>query len=263
MSKKIILMTIPGIGSHNAGYSKDLIDDLHQFSKDTPLENNFTFIESLPFNVTEVDQNQHTLFSRLSASNKLGGMLSLRKFALEAFGDAVTFERNAGKHDSNYQKIHRYIREKVRDVNDLHAQHPNSKIVIVAASMGVHILYTYILDADNQQGIFKNEPATEQENLRNLNYLFSIGCNIPLFISGKNESEIRVFDKRNEHFIWDNYYDKDDVMGWPLSDINTAFKNLVNDIEINTGQYIGSHIRYWKDKNFTKPFVQALIQLIK
>lgn len=263
MSKKIILLAIPGIGSHSAGYSNELHEAIRRYSKNSPLENSYSFIESLPFSATDVDQNQNALFTRLNTANKLGGMLSLRKFVMDAFGDGVTFEREPNGRNSNYKKIHRYLRDKVREVNALLNQNNGAKIVIVAASMGVHVLSTYIWDADNNLGIFKNEPATDRENLRNLDYLFSLGCNIPLFISGKNESEIQPIEKRNDRFVWDNYYDEDDVLGWPLADINSAYGELVNDIEINTGQYVGSHVRYWKDKNFSKPLVQKLIELIE
>nr|MBC8147060.1 hypothetical protein [Bacteroidota bacterium] len=37
--------------------------------------------------------------------------------------------------------------------------------------LGVHLLSTYIWDADNNLGIFKNEHANTSNNLRNLSYL--------------------------------------------------------------------------------------------
>lgn len=262
MSYKVIILAIPGIGTHQAGFAKDFRNDIKRFAKGSILENNYNIIEAIPFAQTGVDLNQEAIFSRLNTDNKLGGILSLRKFVIEAFGDGVTFERNASSSNSVYRKVHNNIKEKIKEVNNLKDLNPDAKIVIVAASMGVHLLSTYIWDADNSKGIFENQIATEKENLKNLDYLFSIGCNIPLFVSGMAESEIKPFAKRNNNFKWDNYYDRDDVLGWPLADINNEYNELVNDIEINTGQYIGSHVRYWKDNDFTKPFVKSLISLI-
>lgn len=129
--------------------------------------------------------------------------------------------------------------------------------------LGVHLLSTYIWDADNNLGIFKNEHANTSNNLRNLSYLASIGCNIPLFVSGLPESKIIAIDKRNNEFSWDNYYDRDDVLGWPLKQLSKLYNNLVNDYEINTGQYVGSHVKYWDDNNFTKPLSEKLISIFE
>ncbi|MDA3882989.1 MAG: hypothetical protein PF481_06870 [Bacteroidales bacterium] len=257
----IYILTIPGIGTKQAGYSKGLEKEIKKFSKGTLLENNFTIVETRPFNVTEIDEHQTELFNRLDTSNKLGGILSLRKFVVEAFGDAVTFERNPEADDSPYKKVHRHIRDKVEEEHNLMIQDKNAKLVIVAASMGVQVLSTYIWDADNGKGIFKNSPATPKNNLRSLNYFVSIGCNLPLFVSGLPESKIVAFDKRNENFIWQNYYDKDDVLGWPLKQLSPSY-NMVEDFQINTGLYAGAHVRYWEDNDFTKPFVKKMIELL-
>ena len=261
MNKKIIILTIPGIGTKKAGYSKGFQNDLMKFSRGTSLENNFRVIESRPFSVTEIDANQEDLFKRLDAVNRLGGIFSLRKFVLEAFGDGVTFERNSIEPDSPYQKIHRYLRERIEKVNQLMKEHDNAKLVIVANSMGGHLLATYIWDADNTRGIFEEASATASNNLKNLLYLATIGCNIPLFVSGLRESQIEAFDKRNNKFTWDNYYDKDDVLGWPLKQLSNSYGNLVTDYEINTGPYVGSHVKYWDDNDFTKPFTKKLLGL--
>jgi hypothetical protein len=256
-----LILTIPGIGTKNPGYSVSFEKDLTKFSKNTSLQNNFKVIECRPFSVTEIDDNQEDLFRRLEADNKLGGMMSLRKFVMEAFGDGVTFERNTTDPDSPYQKIHRYLKAQIEEINALISKYDDAKFVILAGSVGSQLLSTYIWDADNNIGIFEKEYADSKNNLRNLSYLVTIGCNIPLFVSGFRESQIIAFDKRNFEFEWDNYYDKDDVLGWPLKQLSESYNNLVTDYEINTGAYVGSHLKYWDDNDFTKPFTKKLIEL--
>ena len=56
------------------------------------------------------------------------------------------------------------------------------------------------------------------------------------------------------------FYDKDDVLGWPLADLSARYANLVTDIEINAGGgFWGwltsswnplSHNQYWQDSQF-------------
>ncbi|MCF8371965.1 MAG: hypothetical protein K9H64_10105 [Bacteroidales bacterium] len=261
MNNQIIVLTIPGIGTKKPGYSEKLENDVRKFAKKTSLKDNFRIIESRPFSVTEIDDNQDDTFRRLDATNNLGGILSPRKFVMEAFGDGVTFERNASDPDGPYQKIHRYLKEKIEEVNQIMLAYDKAILVIVAASMGAHLLSTYIWDADHNRGIFEAAPSTEKNNLRNLWYLATIGCNIPLFISGLQESQVIAFDKRNVDFTWDNFYDKDDVLGWPLRQLSPSYNTLVTDYQINTGLYVGAHVRYWKDNDFTKPFTGKLVEL--
>jgi hypothetical protein len=263
MNKQIIVLTIPGIGTKKPGYSEELENDIIKFSKNTSLAGNFRIIESIPFGATEIDLNQKDLFQRLDAANNLGGVLSLRKFVMQAFGDGVTFERNASDPDGPYHRVHRFLRSKIEEVNQIMLAYDKAILVVAAASMGAHLLSTYIWDADHNRGIFEGSPSTDKNNLRNLRHLATADCNIPLFISGLNESQVKAFDRRNQDFTWDNYYDKDDVLGWPLRQLSPSFDAMVVDHEINTGLYVGAHVRYWKDPDFTKPFAKKLVELFE
>ncbi len=73
MDKKIVILTIPGIGTKQTGYSNDFEKDIRRFTKNE-VSKNLRFIESRPFSVTDVDQNQDALFRRLESQNKLGGI---------------------------------------------------------------------------------------------------------------------------------------------------------------------------------------------
>ncbi|MDH5476400.1 MAG: hypothetical protein OEX22_11960, partial [Cyclobacteriaceae bacterium] len=95
MSKKIVILVLPGIGTKEKEFSKAFQADVHKFSKGTPLANNTIVVEGLPFKESQVDKNQSALFDRIDKISKLGGPLSPRKFVLAAFGDGVTFERDS------------------------------------------------------------------------------------------------------------------------------------------------------------------------
>ncbi len=259
--KKMIVLTIPGIGTKQKNFSKPLEEAIRRYAADSEMINNFHLIELLPFKESLIDLHQQQLYDRISAHNDLGGVFSLRKFVTQVFGDALTFERDAMLLDSPYKIIHRYLRDEFKHVTEIMDNHPGSRLAIVTGSLAAHILSTYIWDADHNIGIFHEHHADRTENLRNLDYMASIGCNIPLFVSGIEESKILAFDKRSLNFEWDNFYDKDDVLGWPLKQLSPSYEMMVNDFEINTGMNIGSHIRYWNDDDFTKPFSRKLIEL--
>ena len=96
---------------------------------------------------------------------------------------------------------------------------------------------------------------------KNLDYLVNISCNILLFASGLAETQIKSINKRNDHFIWYNYYDRDDFLSWPLKQLSASYYAQVTDYEINTGLYVGHHEKYWDDNDFTKPLAQKLNEL--
>ena len=260
--KKLIVVAIPGIGSKQRNFSKPLEARIRQEAEHSGILDYFQLIELLPFKESDIDFNQKSLYDRMEAADDLSGILSLRKFVMYGFGDALTFERDRDCKDSPYKIVHRYLRDEFRRINLMLDEHPGSRLVIVAGSLGAHVLSTYIWDADHNLGIFEEHHAERTENLRNLDYLATIGCNIPLFVSGYESSQIFAFDKRNIHFEWDNFYDRDDILGWPLKPLSPSYDLLVNDIEVNTGLYIGSHIRYWDDSDFTRPFTKKLIELM-
>jgi hypothetical protein len=63
---------------------------------------------------------------------------------------------------------------------------------------------------------------------------------------------------------WWNYYDKDDVLGYPLKPISPSYDAVVDeDIEINVGGFATSftpksHTEYWTDNDFTEPVAKFL-----
>ena len=63
---------------------------------------------------------------------------------------------------------------------------------------------------------------------------------------------------------WENYYDKDDIIAYPLKGINEAYNKVVDgDHEINVGGATTSwnpacHNGYWEDKDFFKPVAKYL-----
>lgn len=92
--------------------------------------------------------------------------------------------------------------------------------------------------------------------MKMLQCLYTTGCNIPIFVSG--HKEIVAIDRPVPTFQWYNFFDEDDVLGWPLEPLSESYKNLVQDISINAGDGVistlvkswnpFSHNQYWTDK---------------
>ena len=106
-----------------------------------------------------------------------------------------------------------------------------------------------------------------------LSTLITTGCNIPIFVAAHAQELIIPFNKPNAGFSWLNYYDKDDVLGWPLADLSEPYAALVSDIEVNvTGGFWGwlaaswnplSHNLYWQDKQIQQAICGQLANIAK
>lgn len=131
------------------------------------------------------------------------------------------------------------------------------------------MISNYLWDAEKNKNIFGplsdgGRPATDWLRLKTLRRLFTTGCNIPLFIAGLDERE--SFAKPNAEFQWDNYYDADDVLGWPLRQLGPSF-DMVDDHDINVGGIFTSwnplsHRDYWSDRDVIRPLADALMSLL-
>ena len=104
--------------------------------------------------------------------------------------------------------------------------------------------------------------------------MITFGCNIPLFTF--SQQHLTPFDFPGEALTeadqarakWLNYFDPDDVLGYPLKPINDAFDRVVTaDIEINVGGFAvswnpASHTAYWTDNDFTEPVAEFLSEFL-
>ena len=95
----------------------------------------------------------------------------------------------------------------------------------------------------------------------------TIDCNIPIFVAGLPRNQIKPIKKPNNNFVWENYYDEDDPLGWPLEQLSDGYKALVKDHEINAGGILTSwnpfsHGQYWGDSDVIDPLSDHLKLLL-
>lgn len=165
----------------------------------------------------------------------------LRRLALLILGDAVTYEHRAYQSPSAYEAIHREIRDKLDRLTA--TLEPDAPIVIIAQSMGGHVVSNFIYDLERTRG------PGDTALLERVRMLITTGCNIPIFVSGMQV--IRPFTKPNPAFRWINLYSPCDVLGYPLKTLcrggTRPYAAIVtNDIPVFLGLTPLSHGRYWK-----------------
>jgi len=81
-----------------------------------------------------------------------------------------------------------------------------------------------------QQLSDKDKPENSFESMQNLAGIITFGCNIPLFTFAYNHVKPIEFPPSNldsklkQKAKWINYYDSDDILGYPLKPINAEYR---------------------------------------
>lgn len=154
---------------------------------------------------------------------------------------------------------------------------PKGQIVILAHSLRDHITSNYIYD--QQSYLVRKKVGMHSSNLQNMTTvsgLITFGCNIPVFVFSYSEEDVIPIGypgsnlPANKKFKtwWYNFYDKDDILGFPMADTSRAYGALAKstglvDDSINACGFFDawnplSHNAYWRDNELTDPIVHFI-----
>ena len=220
----------------------------------------------------------------------------IRRFIISGFSDATAF---AGFNGSGTRQQYTDVQQRIYDaLNDVYNVCGEVPIVIISQSLGCQIMSSYLWDAQlywrntnfggnfviDSRSIWKNHQSTNYDSflcLHSLKTWFTTGCNIPIFVSGFND--VRAVHNRQHgyNFNWFNYFDYDDILGYPLAPLRVLFDptnstghgqsyaNAVTDIQVNANDGIWgtitsswnpmSHTQYWSDDTV----LEALTSTVK
>jgi hypothetical protein len=261
---KVAIITVHGMGNTPTHYANDLKNRLQAAlaSEWEQISFQSVYYQKL------LQHNQDRVFQAMK--RHLAGK-ELREFLLYGFSDAASLESSRDSARGAYVQAQLQVVEALRNAYaDLGGQ--PGKVVIVAQSLGGQVLSNYIWDAQHpgRSGIWRNIAdyvTVDAEELaflklESLYRLFTTGCNIPIFVAGYGD--IMPIAAPNPAFRWFNFYDADDILGWPLQPLSPAYEALVEDVPSNVGRgIIGwltswnplSHGNYWDDRGILDALV--------
>ena len=269
MAKKIAVIAIHGMGDTDRNYAGPLRKNLKSML--TAAQWAKIHFDSIYYQDILQD-NQRKLFER--SKSQLDGMF-LRKFLLYGISDAAGLEYSrtipGGVYDISQQRIFDVMGKAFQALGEQLAP-----VVMVAQSLGGQVISNYIWDAHKESvlwGVWRHQHAglppddKKFRRFETLRTLFTTGCNIPLFVGGLPRRKIKPIAKPNDEFEWKNYFDEDDVLGWPLQPLSKKYGELVEDVAINAGGFFTSwnplsHTGYWTDKDFLRPLTAHLKALL-
>ncbi len=271
MAKKIAFLTLHGMGTTKRDYYEELRDDLIPLVGKDTWKNDIHFGHVYYQNILQDPQIEY--FKRVK--DKVDSR-KLRKFLLYGFSDAGGLEYSRTIPGSAYEKIQKRIFDALGRAFDA-LESPQAPVVFIAQSLGCQVLSNYIWDATRRlrpdYGVWRHshdelsDEDIDFRRLRTLRVLLTTGCNIPIFIGGLPRAQRIPIDPPNGSFVWENYYDEDDSLGWPLQALSDPYDTLVTDLDVNVGNIFTSwnplsHTRYWTDSDVQKPLAEHLRSLL-
>ncbi len=271
MAKKIAFLTLHGMGTTDEDYYEELRDDLIPLVGEDAWRNDLHFDHVYYQDILQGPQNEY--FERVR--NKVDSR-KLRKFLLDGFSDAGGLAYSRTIPDGAYEQTQKRIFDALGRAFDA-LESPQAPVVFIAQSLGGQVLSNYIWDAlrdpspnfgvwQHGHGEFSDQDL-DFRRLRTLRVLVTTGCNIPIFIGGLPRAQRTPINRPNDSFVWENYYDEDDPLGWPLQALSDGYNALVRDIEVNVGNIFMSwnplsHSGYWTDDDVQMPLADHLTSLL-
>lgn len=251
------VLIIHGIGNQQPNYARSFISSLQNRIKEKGAN-----IDSVEFTAVHwqpiFSKNQEELIT-YSKQKGLGWSV-FRNIFIEILSDASSYH-------ASYNILHRAIYGGLCDLEKKLIS-KTSPIIIIAHSQGAAIVSDYIYDRINNKNTdIINNDTNQFHHLKSLDRLITLGANIPLFRMGY--AKPTSFIKPNENFIWENYYNKSDILGFPLHDFYEAPENKVKiiDTQIRVGSYLTkwnpfSHVGYWNNKFIIDKISVRLTELL-
>lgn len=261
---KVGIAVIHGMGSQKKGFERPMVEELtNRLAKLGVGQSDVAWEPIYWANVTEPRQMEY--FKDADRDGDLDWK-KLRKFVLTALGDASGYRKTGDTKNDIYDAIHAIVGQALAQLSK-QVSSPNAPLIWIAHNLGGHIMSNYIYDTQKSVTAGKLKNKSKFERLETLRGILTFGCNIPLFTFAYRKSEVKPI-KLPRGAVWDNYYDPDDVLGYPLKPISAAYNKTVrSDFSINSGGIATSwtplsHNGYWTDNDFTKPAAQFIADIV-
>ena len=187
----------------------------------------------------------------------------LRKFLITNITDLINYGGKPNTPLQAYNDTHEKVHNAIVTLKDELPE--GAPLIIVASSMGTEIINNYIWDRQNADAQ-DSFGASSFERFETLVGLFTMGNNIPIFSSANKLDDLAPIKfpisnlkaELREYAKWENYYDKNDPLGYPIKFINERYaKANVTDIQIGVGNILSywnilSHFGYWTSRKLQK-----------
>src|SRR5699024_4441895 len=274
MYQKIAVAIIHGMGNQQEGYSKKTVSKIKKsFAKRMGyfVENpgDQLVIESILW-APIFEPKETELYDNTVGKNQLH-LKKARRFIISYLGDAIAYQP-VETVMQNYERVHDKIG---RDLHEL-SQRVGAKapLCVISHSLGAIIASNYFYDL--QYKLQKIDCVVNRlsplERGDTLTLFYTLGTTLPLWSLRYDDftRPIHIPSSKlqdyypNLHGEWINFYNRNDVLGFPLKTVNQSYATAVTeDREVKVGNLFTkwnplSHRDYLTDKLVIDPVVEGL-----
>ena len=255
MYKKLAVAIIHGIGEQTEEFAEKTIELINKkFSKQLGdiVEDPSSYMIIKPIVWSEVfAERERNLYKETVLDNQLRYQ-DLRKFVIQYVGDVIAYQpvETAGH---NYERVHEELSESLTILSDKAGG--DAPLCVIAHSLGAVIASNYFYDLQKKKDISGPSPLEKGDTLT---LFYTLGTTLPLWSLRYHNFNrpINIPSKALRNYYpslrgeWINFYDKDDVLGYPLKDVHENYNAAVDeDRQVNAGGLLTSwnplsHIRY-------------------
>lgn len=285
---QIAVAFIHGVGKQRKDFAAEMMGKLHErideLLPDGVPKAAEIFIFKPIYWAPVLQDRENILWDKLKNGSGLDFM-KLRQFMIDFAADGIAYQPSP-KDRQIYEEVHQVVASALKE---LAATGDSTPLCVIAHSLGTVIISNYFYDlhqeyhagaqnhlAEKVKNVIGNDP-TALEKGQTLASLYTMGSPIaiwslryqdfgtPIQVPAPQFSEC-YSDNKGE---WLNFYDEDDIIGYPLKVLNDAYQAAVTrDIPVNVGSILTSwnpacHMEYWTDNNVIQPIAESLVNLWK
>jgi hypothetical protein len=282
VSSRVAVAIVHGVGVQGSDFAEPMIDDLTgRFASELGVSRSEALgelaIEAVHW-APVLQDAQTKLWRNVSARGDLD-FVDLRRFMVDFAGDAIAYQptpRSREVYDAVHAVLARSLRALARSAG------PDAPLCVIAHSLGTIIASNYFYDLSQSRrpgmvskAVREVKKSTPLENGETLALLYTMGSPIAIWSLRYEDFGMPIHvpsPKLETHHPglvgeWVNFYDADDVIGYPLGALNDAYaRSIEGDVAVNVGGPLTSwsplsHGGYWTDADVTKPIARSLARL--
>ncbi|WP_020007694.1 hypothetical protein [Salinicoccus albus] len=257
MVQKIAVAILHGAGTPEENFAEEMIEKISEgFGQQVNKEN----IVFQPIFWSEIfESGQEKLWEKVQTGGDLNYEF-LRRFVVEFLADTVAYQPAPALNGQNYDKVHALLSQNLSLLREKAG--PHAPLCVISESLGSVVATNYFYDLQKKQrNIGKRTERyiedTPLEKGETLNLFYTLGSPLALWSLRFNNfgEPINVpAPSVHQHYPnlggeWLNFYDKNDILAYPLKELNSNYQKAVTkDIEVNAGGLLTS----WNPFSHTK-----------
>ena len=270
--EKLGILVIRGSGGTGFARLKKFINKLNHLLSRKGIHTNQIVYEYIDW-YEPLQTQQELLLERMNANPEFKlKSKSIRKLLLANIADLINYGGKPNLPDQAYEKTHMLVYNSILNLESQLEE--NAPLIILASSMGTEIINNYIWDRQHS-GKSDQFSLTTFQRFETLVGLFTFGNNIPIFSSSSTIDDLtpiefpmpKALPKWREIAVWENYFDKNDPLGYPIKFINEDYALAnVRDIQIGVGNILSfwnllSHFGYWTSRKLQKRIRDFIVEI--